>query len=94
MNLIQRLLMPDCARVAKVLQAYLDGELDDRHAGMVAAHLEHCERCGIEAEVYEQVKDQLRDLHQQPDPDAIARLRTFADRVVAGAEDDDTGTTA
>lgn len=92
MNLIQRLLMPDCARVAKVLQSYLDGELDDRHAGMVAAHLEHCERCGIEAEVYEQVKDQLRDLHQQPDPNAIARLRTFADRVAAGAADD-TGTT-
>jgi anti-sigma factor RsiW len=89
MNPIQRLLMPDCARVAKVLQSYLDGELDDRHAAMVAAHLEHCDRCGIEADVYERVKDQLSELRQQPDPDAVDRLRRFADRVAAGAEDDD-----
>lgn len=81
MNLLQRLLMPDCNRVRKVLQSYLDGELDDRHAGMVAAHLEHCERCGIQAETYQQVKDSLAGLAQQPDPDAIARLRQFADTV-------------
>lgn len=81
MNLLQRLMMPDCNRVRKVLQAYLDGELDDSQAGMVAAHLEHCDRCGIEAEVYEQVKASLQELRQAPDPDALARLRQFADSV-------------
>lgn len=89
MNPIQRLLMPDCARVARVLQAYLDGELDDRHTAMVASHLEHCHRCNIEADVYERVKDQLRELHEQPDQAAIARLRHFADHVPAVADDAD-----
>ncbi len=81
MNLIQRLLMPDCNRVRKVLQSYLDGELDDRHAAIVAAHLEDCDRCGIEADVYEQVKERLSTLHTQPDPAAIDRLRRFAGQV-------------
>lgn len=81
MNLIQRLMMPDCNRVRKVLQAYLDGELDDSQAGMVAAHLQHCDRCGIEAEIYEEVKSSLQELRQVPDPDALARLRQFAESV-------------
>lgn len=78
MNLLERLRNPDCARVRKVLQAFLDGELDERHAGMVAAHLEHCERCGIEADVYQQVKTELRQLRADPDPAAMRRLRQFA----------------
>lgn len=89
MNLIERLLMPDCNRVRKVLQAYLDGELDDRHAGMVAAHLEHCERCGIEAELYQRVKDSLQELRQAPDPAAMSRLRAFADSVASSDSRDD-----
>lgn len=86
MNPIQRLLMPDCNRVRKVLQSYLDGELDDRHAAMVASHLQDCDRCGIEADVYEQVKSRLSGLRQQPDPAAIERLRHFADQVPTAAE--------
>jgi|AntRauTorckE6833_2_1112554.scaffolds.fasta_scaffold72353_2 predicted anti-sigma-YlaC factor YlaD len=78
MNLLRRILMPDCERVRKVLQSYLDGELDDRHARTVAAHLEHCDRCGIERDVYEQVKSSLQDLRQPPDPEALARLQGFA----------------
>lgn len=87
MNLIQRLMMPDCHRVRKVLQSYLDGELDDRHAGMVAAHLDQCDRCGIEAELYEQVRASLQRLRSAPDPDALARLRQFADAVPAAVPD-------
>ncbi|MEX2549335.1 MAG: zf-HC2 domain-containing protein [Nitriliruptoraceae bacterium] len=78
MNLLRRLLMPDCERVRKVLQSYLDGELDERHARTVAAHLEHCDRCDIERDVYEQVKSSLQDLRQPPDPEALARLQSFA----------------
>lgn len=89
MNLLQRLMMPDCNRVRKVLQSYLDGELDERHTEMVAAHLVHCERCGIEAEVYDQVKSSLHELRREPDVDALARLRRFAESVPAS--DDDAG---
>ena len=89
MTLLDRFLRPDCRRVRQVLPSYLDGELDDRHAGFVAAHLEHCERCGIEAELYERVKDSLSGLRPEPDPDALARLRSFADAVPrTGPEDD------
>ena len=81
MHPLARLLRPGCRRVRKVLQAYLDGELDDRHATMVAAHLDQCDRCGIEAELYERVKDRLAGLRAVPDPDALARLHRFADEV-------------
>lgn len=84
MNLLQRLMRPDCNRVRKVLQAHLDGELDDSLAGFVAAHLDQCDRCGIEAELYEQVKASLQQLRSAPDPDALARLREFADTVPRG----------
>lgn len=91
MRLLDRFRRPDCHRVRQVLQAYLDGELDDRHASMVAAHLAECERCGIEAELYQRVKDSLAGLRPAPDPDALDRLRRFADsvpRTRAGDGDD------
>lgn len=78
MRLLDWFRRPDCHRVRQVLQSYLDGELDASDATMVAAHLEHCDRCGIEAELYEQVKESLARLHQQPDPAALDRLRRFA----------------
>lgn len=87
MNFLQRLMMPDCNRVRKVLQSYLDGELDDDNAAFVAAHLEHCERCGIEADIYERVKASLAELHQAPDPSAVDRLRRFAESVPAAEAD-------
>lgn len=81
MNLLDRLRRPQCHRVRQVLQSYLDGELDASDATMVAAHLEHCERCGIEADLYERVKESLVRLHQPPDPAAVERLRRFAAEV-------------
>lgn len=81
MSLLDRFRRPECHRVRQVLQSYLDGELDASDAAMVAAHLEHCERCGIERSLYEQVKESLRRLHQPPDADAIDRLRRFAAEV-------------
>lgn len=81
MNLLDRLRRPECHRVRQVLQSYLDGELDASDATMVAAHLEHCERCGIETSLYEEVKESLGRLHQPPDPDAMERLRRFAAEV-------------
>ncbi len=48
-----------CRQVGKVLQTYLDDELDDDTARKVAAHLEDCRRCGLEAETYEALKESL-----------------------------------
>lgn len=90
MRLLDRFRRPDCHRVRRVLQAYLDGELDERHASMVAAHLAECERCGIEAELQQRVKDSLAQLRPAPDPDALDRLHRFADSVPRpGADDPD-----
>ena len=43
----------DCHEVGALLQHYLDDELDERRAAGIAAHLEDCRRCGLEAEAYE-----------------------------------------
>jgi anti-sigma factor RsiW len=91
MRLLDRLLRPECHQVRRVLQAYLDGELDDRHTALVAAHLEHCERCGVEADVYEQVKASLSELRPPSDPGALHRLRAFAETVPEEADDEHDG---
>ena len=87
-NLIQRLrLPPDCRQVARVLQSYLDGELPASERDMVADHLEHCDRCGIEADVYRAVKRSLDGLAAEPDPSAIARLRDYAEELAPPGSD-------
>lgn len=69
---------PDCRRVARVLQAYLDGELAEDDSMMVVAHLQECRRCGIDERVYQHVKQMLRGLAVAPDPIAVARLREYS----------------
>jgi anti-sigma factor (TIGR02949 family) len=72
---------PDCHVVGAVLQAYLDGELGPEDAELVAAHLEHCERCQIEASTVEQVVDAIRRQRPDLDPAPIDRLAGFVDRL-------------
>jgi len=48
-----------CMRVARVLQAYLDGEIDEATARRVAAHLGVCRRCGMSADTYRAIKASL-----------------------------------
>ena len=76
---------PDCRDVAKVLQSYLDGELPPSQTHLVAEHLEHCDRCGIEAEVYREVKRSLEQLATPPDHAAVGRLRDYADGITGDA---------
>ncbi|MEZ5263512.1 MAG: anti-sigma factor [Acidimicrobiia bacterium] len=69
----------DCATVGKLLQRYLDGELDDVRAAQLSAHLEDCVRCGLEADAYERLKASLAAKGTVADGDpALARLRLFA----------------
>lgn len=77
----------ECHEVARVLQQYLDGELDTTMTQAVAAHLEDCRRCGMEAATYERLKARLADLSSPVEDDAIQRLRDFVD----GLTGDDSG---
>jgi anti-sigma factor ChrR (cupin superfamily) len=72
---------PDCHQVGAVLQSYLDGELGPEDAGIVAAHLEHCERCEIESETVSRVISAIRRQRPDLDPAAIERLTGFVDHL-------------
>ena len=48
-----------CMAVARVLQAYLDGEVDETVARRVGAHLDVCRRCGMKADTYRTIKASL-----------------------------------
>ena len=70
-----------CREVGKVLQRYLDGDVDELTAEKVAEHLEDCRRCGMEAEVYRQIMASLaRQAPEVPDL-ALRRLRDFGERL-------------
>lgn len=85
-RLVKRLLMPmDCRHVNRLMHGWLDGELSESQALLVAVHLADCDRCGVEVATYEAVKASLGRLRTQPDPGAVDRLRVFAERL---AEED------
>ncbi len=73
-----------CAEVAELMQQYLDDESDDVTAGRVAAHLDDCERCGVEADVYRDIKAALARRRAPLPAVAVRRLRQFGDRIAAG----------
>ena len=74
-----------CRRVARLLQAYLDRELPDARAVLVADHLDACLRCGLEADSYRWLKAHLAGLATNPDPHQLDRIRRFADRLAGEA---------
>lgn len=81
--MLERLTRRRCHQVAKVLQAYLDGEADPATAHMVHDHLEVCRRCGLEASTYRAIKAAIPaaaalDAPVAVDPHAVERLRQFA----------------
>ncbi len=81
---IRRRLRPSapatCAEVARILQPYLDGETGAQTRRLVSAHLDDCRDCGLEAETYRAIKESLRGCNE-PSPEALDRLRHFADEL-------------
>lgn len=70
-----------CMRVARVLQAYLDGEVEPPTARAVAEHLEECRRCGLAADTYAAIKTAIAacdDVRPQVEPATVQRLTAFA----------------
>lgn len=76
----------ECREVARVLQTYLDGELDQRTAEKAAAHLEVCRRCGLEADTYRQLKEALAKRAEPVDTEALERLRAFTHELAEGSQ--------
>lgn len=78
--------VPTCREVGRLLQAHLDGELQLWEASAVADHLNDCEGCGMEAEVYAEIKSALRRQAEEIPPEATARLLVFSERLAAGGD--------
>lgn len=76
--------MASCREVGRVLQSYLDGEVDEVTARRVARHLEACRRCGLEAVTYVEIKRALAERSSAVPQDAVIRLRQFAEQLING----------
>jgi anti-sigma factor (TIGR02949 family) len=74
--------MASCMDVGRVLQSYLDGEVDEVAARRVARHLEACRRCGLEASTYAEIKQALTRRSRDVPQDAVDRLRRFGEDLV------------
>ena len=66
-----------CREVGKVLQSYLDGDVEPDFAAKVAEHLDACRDCGLEAETYRRIIASLAGNRPAVDEQTIARLREF-----------------
>jgi anti-sigma factor RsiW len=80
-----------CPEVARLLQRYLDGEIDDLKAQRIARHLEECRRCGLKAETYAALKRSLHQSRPTLPPEAIERLRAFAEDLAANPPEESAG---
>jgi anti-sigma factor (TIGR02949 family) len=74
----------NCMQVGRALQSYLDDEIDDFTARRIAAHLEDCRRCGMEADAYTELKRALNRRADRIDHAPMDRLRDFSRRLADG----------
>ena len=70
-----------CRDVALRLQTYLDGELDDSRMERIRAHLDACVDCGLEADVFTSIKNDLQRQVGPVNSNAMARLREFTEQI-------------
>jgi len=75
-----------CRDVALRLQSYLDGELDADRMGRIEAHLEACVDCGLEADVFTRIKNDLAQQVRPVNAEALARLRAFSEEITSASE--------
>lgn len=66
-----------CREVGRVLQSYLDGYVDEVTLQRIRRHLDACRRCGLEAEIYSELKRSLTRRAGPVDPSTVARLVAF-----------------
>lgn len=74
-----------CPEVGRLLQRFLDGELDsDIEMTALAEHLEECRRCGLEADTYRKIKDALARRAEVVPEESVQRLREFGEHLTEG----------
>ena len=78
-----------CPEVGRLLQRYLDGEIDELKAQRIARHLEDCRRCGMKAETYLAIKRSLREHGPSVPTETVDRLRAFAERLATEGLDNE-----
>ena len=66
-----------CMEVRRVINGFVDGQVNDGFAAKIAEHLEDCRRCGLSAEVYAKIKQSLQSRPPTIDEETIERLRQF-----------------
>ncbi len=79
----------DCAQTGRLLQRYLDDQLNETLRKKVSAHLMMCADCGLEKETFELLKAALANHRVVLHPDAVARLRAFSTDIVDHADHTD-----
>jgi anti-sigma factor RsiW len=84
--MLSRFSRSECHQAAKVLQSYLDGELDPVAAARVGDHLEVCHACGLEASAHLAIKTVLSST-AAVDAEAVDRLVRFAAELSDAARD-------
>jgi len=75
-----------CIQTARILQRYLDSQLDEAAAIQVADHLDACRRCGLDAESYREIKVVLAGRSRPPSPDQLERLTSFVNGLISVGE--------
>ena len=77
-----------CKQVAEDLQSYLDNEDTIENRDMIAAHLQACRDCGLEADTFNQIKASLARPVLEIDDSALERLRAFGASITQEAAND------
>ena len=70
-----------CGDVLKVIQSYIDGEIDADTARKVASHLDQCHPCADEERIYHQIKSSLARRRRHVDMEVLEQLMSFGERL-------------
>lgn len=70
-----------CGDVLKVIQSYIDGEIDADTARKVASHLDQCRPCADEEHIYGQIKTSLARRRRHVDMEVLEQLMSFGERL-------------
>jgi anti-sigma factor RsiW len=76
-----------CRQVGRLLQRYLDHDLDEVATRRIMRHLDDCRRCGLEVAVYTEIKASLARRGADVPADTLDRLRAFGERLAREGSD-------
>lgn len=77
----------DCKQVGKLLQEYLDDQLNEAVRAKMQTHLMMCADCGLEYTTFLQLKHALADRRNALPEDAIRRLQQFSTKLAEQSHD-------